>query len=86
VEEVDSEHEVLQVTEAIGLSFEHFDFVVDAFHPACGNPMTKEVQDSRTVCYQLVSKFHNKFDSTGPGLLQPVGQMAFGLLMGLTVP
>ena len=31
MEEVDSQHEILQVTKAIGLAFDDLDLVVDAF-------------------------------------------------------
>ena len=86
MKEVDTKLEVFQVAEAVSLTFEHLDLVVDALDSTGGNPMVKVIENARSVCCQLVGKFDNELDSTGPGFLEPVGQIPLGIFIAFTIP
>lgn len=77
MKEADSEFEISQVAEAIGLSFEHLGLVVGAFNFSYSHAMGEERETTVPMRGHLVCEFYRQSDSTGPSLVEPAHQMEF---------
>jgi hypothetical protein len=59
MQEVNSELEVFGVPEAIRLSFQHLDFIVNPFNHCSGNTVGKVVQYPKTMPKKRFCKIYN---------------------------
>ena len=76
---INTEREVLHVSESVCLPFEQFDFVVDAFDHSSGEGMIEVVQNASTMSGHGTGEFYDVSNPAGPGFLKPVFQIHFRL-------
>ena len=79
MEGINTEFEILHVSESVCLPFEQFDFVIDTFYHSGSEGMIEVVQDAGTMGSYGAGEFHDRRNPAGPGFLEPVFQIHLGL-------
>jgi len=74
---LDLEFEKLEISEAVGLPFHRFDFVVGAFEPSRRNGIFVVSQNAATVLGQGSSEFHQHANAGVLGAKNPIVQEGF---------
>ena len=80
--EEETKFEVFDIPEAIGLTFEDFDLVVEALEGASGNPVFKVGEDLRFVSKEDVGEFFEMTETTVLGSSDPGVEETASLSLG----
>ena len=71
MDEVESQFEIGLIPEAVRLSFEDFDFVVEPFEGTGGDAMPEITQEAGVVFLEGVREFDEMFQADCPCLIDP---------------
>jgi len=72
--EIQPQFKVEHIPEAVGLSFEYFDFVVESFQRPCRDTVFEVGKETLTMSIQGLSQFGEMLEAQGICLVNPVIQ------------